>query len=113
MLIGIFILMQTEVSAAWEIEPDHYKPGSVSNVFEEGDTALKIGNTIITSIRVIGIVVTVVMLIVLGIKYMTGSVEEKADYKKSMIPYLIGAFIFFAISQILAVIIQLVSTLNK
>ena len=28
---------------------------------------------------------------------MTASVSERADYKKSMIPYLIGVFIFFAL----------------
>ena len=33
---------------------------------------------------------------VIGIKYMMGSAEEKAEYKKTMIPYLIGAVLLFA-----------------
>ena len=36
------------------------------------------------------------ILMVLGIKYMMGSAEEKAEYKKTMIPYLIGAVLLFA-----------------
>ncbi len=46
-------------------------------------------------IRTIGTVTSVVMLIVIGIKFMLGSVEEKAEYKQSMKPYLIGALLLF------------------
>ena len=37
----------------------------------------------------------VVLVAFLGIKYMLGSAEEKAEYKKDMIPYLVGAFLLF------------------
>lgn len=46
-------------------------------------------------IQTIGAVVSVIMLIVIGIKYMLGSVEEKANYKKTLVPYVIGAFLLF------------------
>jgi len=46
-------------------------------------------------INVVGIIVSVVALILIGLKYMLGSVEEKAEYKKTLIPYIIGAFILF------------------
>lgn len=42
-------------------------------------------------VQAIGIGVAVVILVVIGIKYMMGSAEEKADYKKTMIPYVVGA----------------------
>lgn len=57
-------------------------------------------------IRIIGTIVSVVVLMVLGIKYMLGSVEERADYKKSMIPYLIGAAIVFTGTMIPEIIYQ-------
>lgn len=50
---------------------------------------------ILGAIQNIGIVVSVVMLMVIGIKYMLGSVEEKANYKKTLVPYLIGALFLF------------------
>ncbi len=59
-----------------------------------------LGNRIIGVLQAIGIVVSVVVVIVLGIKYMMGSVEEKAEYKKTMMPYLIGAALIFAASTI-------------
>lgn len=46
-------------------------------------------------IQVVGTIVSVAMLIVIGIKYMMGSIEERAEYKQSLKPYLIGAFLLF------------------
>lgn len=54
-----------------------------------------IGNQALTIISTIGSIASVIILIVLGIKYMTGSVEEKATYKKSLLPYLVGAILVF------------------
>ena len=53
------------------------------------------GNNIIGIIQVIGSLIAVAMVLVIGIKYMMGSAEEKAANKKSMIPYLIGAILLF------------------
>ena len=52
-------------------------------------------NVIFTAIRNIGIILSVVILIVIGIKYMLGSVEEKANYKETLVPYLIGTALLF------------------
>ena len=48
-------------------------------------------------------------IMLIGIKYMLGSVEEKAEYKKTMIPYIIGCIFIFSISTIVSVIYSLVS----
>ena len=42
-------------------------------------------------VQAVGIGVAVIILAVVGIKYIMGSAEEKAEYKKVMIPYVIGA----------------------
>ena len=63
-----------------------------------------LGNSIVTILTTIGSVVSVIVLIILGIKYMTGSVEEKAEYKKTMMPYVIGAALVFAASTIAGII---------
>ena len=78
-----------------------------------GGTLLAINriNPIIGIITTIGIIVSVITLIVLGIKYMIGSIEEKAEYKKSMIPYIIGAFFVFAISTVLSIIMGFANNL--
>lgn len=57
-------------------------------------------NKVVAVIRVVGVVVSVVVLIVLGIKYMLGTVDEKAEYKKVTIYYVIGAVLLFTGSYI-------------
>ena len=88
------------------IDPGDWRPSDLETT--EVDEVLDIGGIIVSIIRTVGLVVSVVVLIILGIKYMTGTIEEKADYKNSMRPYLIGVFIFFALSQILAVVIDII-----
>lgn len=66
-----------------------------------------IGNQIIGIVTTVGVVVAVVVLLVLGIKYMMGSASEKAEYKKTMIPYLVGAILIFGASAITKVVISI------
>ena len=47
-------------------------------------------------IQNVGTIVSVIVLMIIGIKYMIGSVEERSEYKKNMIPYLIGAVLLFS-----------------
>ena len=60
------------------------------------NTVAGIGNNILGIIRVVGTVIAVGVLMVIGIKYMMGSAEEKAEYKQSMWPYVLGAILIFA-----------------
>ncbi|NLC87766.1 MAG: hypothetical protein GX682_03200 [Clostridiaceae bacterium] len=71
-----------------------------------------LGGKIIGILQVVGIVIAVVVLLVLGIKYMIGSAEEKAEYKKTMIPYLVGALLIFAASSIVSVVYNMFSNIN-
>ena len=76
------------------------------------DKVVDLGKTIVTIMQTIGIVVAVVVLLVLGIKYMMGSAEEKAEYKKTMIPYIVGAVLIFASTTIVNIVYQLANGLN-
>lgn len=70
---------------------------------------MDIGNQIIGIITTVGVVVAVVILLILGIKYMMGSASEKAEYKKTMIPYIVGAVLIFGASAITKVVVALAS----
>ena len=77
-------------------DPDAYKPGEL----ETSATLLKLGGIITGALKIIGIIAAVVTLVILGIKYMTGTIAEKAEYKKTMIPYIVGA-VFLCIGGVL------------
>ena len=61
-------------------------------------------NKFITVIQVVGSIASVVALIIIGIRYMYSSVEEKAEYKKTMLGYIIGCALVFSIVNILGVV---------
>ncbi len=78
-----------------------------ANTSATGTTEIKnFGGNIMGVINVVGVVVAVVVLMVIGIKYMMGSAEEKAEYKKTMIPYIVGAVLIFGATTIANVVFQ-------
>ncbi len=81
--------------------PDLYKQSTDDNT-----GAIHIGNIIVGLIRTVGEAIAVIMLLVIGIKYIMGSVEEKAEYKQSMWPYILGAVLIFSGAALTNVIYQ-------
>ena len=81
--------------------------GTTTNSFDN------IGKRIIGMVQAIGSILSVVVLVILGIKYMMGSAEEKAEYKKTFIPYLIGAILIFAASNLAGMIYNFASTVTN
>ena len=71
-----------------------------------------LGKTIVAVMQTVGVVVAVVVLLILGVKYMVGSAEEKAEYKKTMIPYVVGAILIFAATTIVNVVYNLANGIN-
>ena len=69
-----------------------------------------IGQRIFRLVIVTGIFVSVIALAIMGIKYMIGSAEEKSEYKKTMLPYLIGAFFLFAASALAQILYNVFSS---
>ena len=98
--------------AAIDFNPSNWEPNSTTEV-TGADRLLDFGNIIIGILRTVGTIISVAVLAILGIKYMMGSVEEKATYKETMRPYLIGAVLVFGITNILAIIIDVGTSLIK
>lgn len=61
-------------------------------------------SVVLTIITNIGMIVAILMLAVIGVKYMLGSVEDKAEYKKDLIPYLVGAILLFGITTFVKIL---------
>lgn len=88
----------------------------VDGLFQQGsaDTSgiQNVGTNIVSIITTIGIIVAVIVLLILGIKYMMGSASEKAEYKKTMIPYLVGAVLIFGASAIAKAVIAMTESIT-
>lgn len=100
-IITVSSFMAT-ISYADLIAPNDYNPNNGNAEAPEKFTNMV--GTIATTIQTIGIILSVIVIGLLGIKYMTGSVEERADYKKTMIPFLVGTFLIVAVGTVLRII---------
>ncbi len=87
LLILLFIVVYSTYSCAGTITPD-----MIDGKVDGAKLDLSFIDTIENFIKVIGTFLAVGILMIIGIKYVTGSVEEKANYKKTMIPYVIRMF---------------------
>ena len=97
----VAVLLVSMSNVALAINPSNIK----GNTNAAGLTSVSnIGTKIIGFVQVAGSLLSVGVLVVLGVKYMMGSAEEKAEYKKTLIPYVVGAIIVFAASNIAGVV---------
>lgn len=89
-------------------DPVYYKPG------EENSTKLsEIGRKILAVINIVGVVISVVALGIIGLRYMFGSIEEKAQYKETMVPYIIGLILLGGGSTIINIIYNIASKIGS
>ena len=65
--------------------------------------------TIFGLLQFVSIIISVIVILILGIKYLIGSVEQRADYKKSMIPYIVGVALLVLTTSIVKGINDLVT----
>lgn len=105
MLAIVLLLFHTVCFAT--VDTDLYKPKDLTS--SDYDKAFEMTGTIVNGLTLIGTVVAVIGIMILGIKYMMGSVEQKAEYKKTMIPYVVGCVLIFAITRIVSIIYSVVS----
>ena len=99
LMIMLMVMSTTSVFAT------QLKPNQIVGTASNGTNKMQdLVNKVVGILQTVGIIMSVAVLIVLGIKYMMGSAEEKAEYKKTMIPYLIGALFIFAASALAKVV---------
>lgn len=101
------ILCSSKVFAV--VDPGTIKGSDVAGL----DSVTNVGNQIVTIVSTVGSIASVIVLVILGLKYMMGSAEEKAEYKKTLMPYVIGAALVFAASAIAGIIFSFTQNLGK
>lgn len=112
LFVAMISISLTTVVSASGIDAANLANQLKGNTSAAQEDVVNIGNQIIGIITTVGVVVAVVILLVLGIKYMMGSASEKAEYKKTMIPYLVGAILIFGSSAITKVVVGLASGID-
>lgn len=109
LLVTIILIINFGTNYVYAVEfndptkdPSYWKPTVGSD-----DTLVDKTSSLLGAINTIGIIVSMIALIAIGIKYMFGSVEEKAEYKKTMIPYIIGFVLLMTCTTIANLIYEI------
>ena len=115
MIIAILILNTNSVTASSlgdiiNSGSNFINSGANTNAIvpnEEGirDTSNFIFNIVFT----LGIIILIIWGMVLGIKFITGSVEQQAEVKKGLIPYGVGCVIIFGAYTIWSIVVNIAS----
>ena len=111
-LLLTIMLVASIAGTVLAVDPNTVLNGLNGNGNVQINDLTKVGNNIVTIIQVVGIVIAVIVLLVMGIKYMMGSASEKAEYKKTMIPYIVGAVLIFAGTSLVRVIYSLSTSVS-
>lgn len=108
-LVAIIIMVNIIPVFAATGAPD---PSNIKGTEVDTERMENIGGQVVTIVSVAGSIIAVVVLVVLGIKYMMGSAEEKAEYKKTLLPYIIGAGFVFAASALAGIIYTFANSIS-
>ena len=110
-LISIFIIAISLFSNVFGTE-DHFdvKQFSDSTETDIQKLAENSGKTSVAVLRVVSVAVSIVILLVIAMKYMISSAGDRADIKKHAVAYVIGTFILFSAAQIIALLIEIADT---
>ncbi len=71
---------------------------------------LKMAGKVLGFLQWIALIGGVLIIAILGIKYMMGSLEEKAEYKKSMVPLIVGIVVVMSATTIANLLVNTFTT---
>lgn len=96
LILIVTLILGTNITYAFD-------PTQISQPHIETGIAYTVGG-VVSVVQIIGTAVAVGASIYLGIRYILSSVEEKADIKKKLIPFIAGVVIFYGATGILQLI---------
>jgi len=107
MMAVMMIMVATPVFASGKTVDPSTTLGSVSATTPtDTSNILSLVNKILGFLQWAAIIGGVLIITILGIKYMMGSLEEKAEYKKSMIPLIVGIIVVMGATTIANVLFK-------
>lgn len=101
LILAIFTYMPNKVYGLSSLDnmvhsaDDFIQEGANGNVIDK-DKLHETSNYIYNILFTIAVVLAVAVGMVIGIQFITGSVDEKAKIKETLIPYIVGVFVIFS-----------------
>lgn len=86
--------------------------GDISNVASAGSNVMNTINNVIGLLQIAGTGISLIVITIMGIKYMLASPSEKADTKKMIMPVIIGCILVFGGVNLMVAVAELSTVLN-
>lgn len=126
---AIVILLVTFLLVSFSMNYSYTKAAALSNIVSGADGFIKDGQTssgskidnqdihnlsdsIYNILLIIGTIVAMIVGSVLGIQFITGSVEAKSKVKEALIPYITGCIVIFGAFAIWKLAITILQGMN-
>lgn len=103
LLAIVLITFTTNVFAA----STEINPSTLTPTYGDSTAMTNKAGQIMGLIRNVAIIASVIIIMVLGVKFMLGSVEEKAEYKKSFMPLIVGIVLVVSATTIASFIFNM------
>ena len=91
-------------------DPSRYNP---TDQTDKAPEVAKAVSTVMGVVQTIGIVTAIIVSAVLGIKYIIGSMEERAQYKENLVPYILGIVILVGVPTIVRILYNFGMNVNN
>lgn len=107
-ILAVLLIAITLVTFSTNVFADEIDPAKLKADTSGDASALQTkAGKIMGLIRNVSVIASVIVIMVLGVKYILGSVEEKADYKKAFMPLIIGIILVVSATSIAAFIFNM------
>ena len=111
LLLLIAGLIISNNSLGWNMDLESYENAKAGRA---GNTITNVVGAIVSLASTVGAGMAIIMLVVIGIQYVSRGAEGKAEAKKDLTGYIIGAVILFGVSGILKLLQMFIdANLNK
>lgn len=112
LMIFMLIICSTHIVQATTISniikgADGFINNGASTDVIETDKLKNVSDVIYNILLIIGTIIAVIVGTILGIQFITGSVEQKAKVKDSLIPFVIGCVVIFGAFGIWKLVVQI------
>lgn len=107
----VFTFITLNYSNAY-VDVNNFDPYAIQPNGIDSGTVTTYTNRLASVLTIVGIVIAVICLMIVGLKFIIGSATEKAEYKKNLVPIVIGIAMIALITSIVAGLYSVGNTLN-
>lgn len=112
--LSVCLFLPVHYSYADELTPNEYinsGPGSSdANLGIDESFVQRYGGNISSLLFGLAIIISIICIMYVGVVYITGGITQKADYKKNLVPMVVGIGIIVFIGTILRIISNVASS---